>query len=153
MSFPALDQRRSPRFATNLKAWLRSSGKARAPTRIVDLSTHGCRIDEAWGLILDAPVWLTLGSLQALQARVVWTHYSFAGLEFEVPLNEAVLDSLLRNAPPPADDELAALRETSVRCRTLAESAIREDTAAHLLQLAQDCQGAATAIEEGGARP
>jgi hypothetical protein len=134
------DNRRAPRFVTSLPVFLRASGRPRAPVRIVDLSIHGCRVDEAWGLILDGTVWLTLGRLQAVEARAVWTHYSFAGLEFAVPLNQAVLDDLLAGAAQPPEAELA---ETSRRCESLAAGAFREDTALQLLRLADDCRAEA----------
>lgn len=148
-----VDLRRFPRHVTDLPAWLRSSGKARTQVRIVDLSTHGCRIDEAWGLILDSSVWLTLGPLQALHARVVWTHYSFAGLEFEVPLNPAVLERLLALAPAPTTAKAAELRDTSQRCSALAAGAFREETAAHLLDLARDCDAAAAEQQQWQGNP
>lgn len=142
-----IENRRARRFVTSLPTFLRASGRPRAPVRIVDLSTHGCRIDEAWGLILDRTVWLTLGHLQACEARVVWTHYSFAGLEFAVPLNQAVLDDLLAGAGSPPE---AVLAETSRRCASLAAGAFREDTAAQLLRLADDCRIEAERAASGG---
>jgi hypothetical protein len=133
------DRRRSARFATHLLASVRESGKARSPATILDISSHGCRIETASGLVEGSWVWLNLPSLSAQYSRVSWRCDAFAGLEFCAPLSEVVLEHLLGARRVLTKEDEARLKEASTRCRTLANRT-GGAAATQLVSLATACE-------------
>lgn len=99
MSLPdnQIERRRVPRIAFKVRAFLRERGGHRFPIRVIDISTHGCRIELNCVQHLSANPWLYLDTLDAKSVRVAWNRDTFAGLEFDTPLHEAVLERLLNN--------------------------------------------------------
>lgn len=144
MAFPGSsgERRRAPRFALALQATLRErGGTARIFARVIDISPYGCRIEHFGGKSLQSTVWLYLESLDAQYAQVVWNRDNFAGLEFETPLHEAVLDQLL-GAGEPTVTELHDIARRSHYC---AVHAGQTPVSKELRELAHDC--AVSALE------
>ncbi len=135
------ERRRAPRVALNVPATMRERGRPGFPVRLVDLSTHGCRLELASGVPAGAPVWLKLGGLDSIYSRVVWSRDGFAGLAFETPLHEAVVERLAGGGAP-SGEEAAALEEISARCRFFAARAEGDEQSEALLALARDCDAA-----------
>lgn len=74
------------------------SGNRRADVEVRDISRFGARIGGVY-LVRDGDhLWLKLASLEAIEAKVAWFEDFEFGCEFERPLSEIVLDSILRNA-------------------------------------------------------
>jgi hypothetical protein len=140
------ERRRTGRFAVSLSATLRERGRSGFSVRLVDVSALGCRIELSSDLPADSWVWLKLPGLEARYSRIAWSRGGFAGVEFEAPLHEAVIDVLLGVDRIPTAAELDELRRISARCRQLAGGLggwAREEDAKALLALAGDCERAA----------
>ena len=92
----------SPRNATRvtveLDAGLRQRGAAAVAAHILDLSTHGFRVETHLGLEVGSPIWLRLPGLEASLAQVMWCEGNLVGCAFDRPLHPAVLDLILRRA-------------------------------------------------------
>jgi hypothetical protein len=91
-------QRRAERHATDISAGVRERGRSRLEIDVVDLSTHGCKIEFRGVLIVGAHAWLTLPTLESWSARIAWMEEGKAGLDFTRPLHPAVADRLIRMA-------------------------------------------------------
>lgn len=94
----AENQRRAPRIGTRLKADVRRSGTVRVQATVTDMSMTGFRLQSDERLPLGAPIWLRIGQLAPLEAKVVWRDGYLAGCAFNTPLNSYVLDHIVRTA-------------------------------------------------------
>ena len=90
------DRRRANRAALRLNATIREGGRSRTQVRLIDISTHGCRIECTSMMAEDSWIWLGIAGLETQYCRVVWHCQEFVGLEFATPLAEAVLERLLQ---------------------------------------------------------
>jgi hypothetical protein len=88
----AQDQRRFARHAVSLSAGLGGAGRPSSPVTVTDLSTHGCGIDIDSHLDAGARVWIALPGLEAWASRVMWVQDGRAGLSFDRPLHQGVVD-------------------------------------------------------------
>src|SRR5688572_19466767 len=142
-SYPGTERRRAPRLAISLAASLRQRSRPAFSVGLVDLSPLGCRLELSSDLEPGTAVWLKLPGLEARYSRVAWCKSGFAGIAFEDPLHEAVIDCLVGMDKEPSEADLAELRRISARCRTLAErapeTAGRAQATDELLALAQYC--------------
>lgn len=64
---------------------------------ISDLSCTGCQVSNIF-LRADRPVWVRFGSLAPIEGRVIWARSDLAGIRFNQPLHEAVLDHIAGRA-------------------------------------------------------
>ena len=71
-----------------LNATIREPGRSRVGVRVIDMSTHGCRIESTSGTSPDTWVLLSIAGLETQYCRVAWACHEFAGLEFATPLSE-----------------------------------------------------------------
>lgn len=141
---PSGERRRAPRFALGVQATLRErGGNGHIRARVIDISPYGCRIEHSGGKSLQPTVWLYLDRLDARCARVVWNRDNFAGLEFEAPLHEAVLDSLL--GAHRSEATAAELHDIAKRSHSSAVHARQTPESKELRELAHDC--AVSALE------
>lgn len=131
------DRRRTWRVALTLSATAGEVGRSKVPVRIVDISTHGCRIEVLNWPFSGSPIWLSIGGLEAKETRIVWRKDGFAGLEFTSPLSEPVLKSLLATQDCPTEKIMTDLRDLASRSKHL--SARSANPNAHLLRLSKDC--------------
>ena len=92
------EDRISPRVDVGLDAGLRQSGASSVSVQIMDLSTHGFRIETHLYLHKGADVWLRLPGLEARHAKVAWVDRNAVGCAFEQPLHEAVLALIVSKA-------------------------------------------------------
>lgn len=120
------ERRRAARAALRLNATIREAGRSRTTVRLIDVSSHGCRIEAAAAIDADSWLWLSIAGLEAQYCRVVWQSHEFAGLEFATPLNDAVLDSLLDSQEQLSETTIKELRQIANRTHSLAE---RRDSA------------------------
>ena len=117
---PQTDRRRANRAALRLNATMREAGRSRVQARLIDISTHGCRIECASGASSDTWVWLSIAGLETQYCRVVWRHQEFAGLEFVTPLAEPVLERLLSDQHQLSEASINELRDIASRTHRLA---------------------------------
>ncbi len=143
---PPNDRRRVGRSALRLTATMRDARTSRVRARVIDMSTHGCRIectspveDESW-------VWLSIAGLETQYCRVVWRAQEFAGLEFVTPLAEAVLERLLQDQSRLTESTINELRDIANRTHRLATNQPGSDTET-LAELSRKC--AVEAVVEG----
>lgn len=142
-SYSGTERRRAPRLAISLAASLRQRSRPAFSVGLVDLSPLGCRLELSSDLEPGTSVWLKLPGLEARYSRVAWCKGGFAGIAFEDPLHEAVIDCLVGMDKEPSPAEIEELRRISARCRALAaraaEPASRGDAAEELIALAHYC--------------
>jgi len=139
------ERRRAARAALHLNATMRD-GTRKAPARVIDMSTHGCRIECSTVVSDDSKVWLGIEGLANQQCRVVWHCEEFVGLEFETPLSEAVFERLLQAQGQLAAKEIHKLRGIASRTNWLARKAGDADIAI-LAEISRQC--AENAVIEG----
>lgn len=90
-----LGRRRAPRAPVSLDAKVGRGGLDRALCKVVDLSTHGAKIETYSAIRRDSIIWLTLPHVGHWAARVVWSSDFEAGLEFQIPLSEDEFEMLV----------------------------------------------------------
>lgn len=143
---PQQDRRRANRAALRLSATMREAGRSRVQARLIDISTHGCRIECTSGASADTWVWLSIAGLETQYCRVVWRQQEFAGLEFVTPLAEPVLERLLSDQHQLSESTINELRDIASRTHRLAKK--EQNTDAELLaELSDKC--AVEAVIEG----
>jgi hypothetical protein len=140
------DRRRAPRAALRLSATIREPGRSRVGVRIIDMSTHGCRIEATSGAPAEAWVLLSVAGLESQYCRIVWRAHEFAGLEFASPIAEAVLDRLLQDQEQLTESTVSELRSLANRTHRLASDRSTPDSQT-LVELSQKC--AIDAVVEG----
>ena len=74
---------------------MREPGRSRMSAHVIDISTHGCRIEATPSASADSWLLLSIAGLETQYCRVVWSCHEFAGIEFATPLAEPVLEKLL----------------------------------------------------------
>jgi len=90
--------RNANRVPIEIDAGLRQRGAAAVGVHILDLSTHGFRVETHLELEIGSPIWLRLPGLEASLALVMWREGNFVGCAFDRPLHSAVLDLIVRRA-------------------------------------------------------
>ena len=141
-----VERRRTERSALLLAATMRD-GSRKAPARVIDMSTHGCRIECSSVVSNDSFVLLGIAGLEAKRCRVAWHCEEFIGLEFETPLSEAVYERLLQDGQKDLTAaEIKDLRSIASRTNWLARKADVEDIAM-LAEISRQC--AENAVIEG----
>jgi len=140
------DRRKTERLALRLNATMRDGTKSRVRARVIDMSTHGCRIECTTQVEDDSWVWLSIAGLETQFCRVVWHCQEFIGLEFERPLSDAVFEKLLADQDRLPDTAIKELRGIATRTHWLARQAEDRDIAI-LAELSRKC--AVDAVVEG----
>jgi len=140
------ERRRVARSALRLNATMRDGTRSRVKVRVIDMSTHGCRIDCSSTVTDDSWVWLSIAGLEAQFSRVVWHCQEFVGLEFEKPLSDAVFERLLADQQQLPEAAIRDLRNIASRTHWLARKAEDSDIAI-LAELSRRC--AVDAVVEG----
>jgi hypothetical protein len=113
------ERRRAPRTALRLSASIREPGRSRIGAKLIDISTHGCRIEATSGAPAETWVMLSIVGLETQYSRVVWRCHEFAGIEFATPLAEAVLDKLLQDQSQLSETAIGELRSIAKRAHRL----------------------------------
>lgn len=90
--------RNAERVSLTLRAGLRQRGAAPVTVSILDLSTHGFRIETHLTLQVGTQIWLRLPGLESAAARVAWIHGPCAGCAFDRPLHPAVLQMIVQRS-------------------------------------------------------
>jgi hypothetical protein len=140
------ERRRVERLALRLTATLRDGTKSRVKVRVIDMSTHGCRVECTATVDDDSWVWLGIAGLENQFCRVVWHCQEFVGLEFEKPLSEAVFERVLAEQGQLPENAIKDLRSIASRTHWLARQANDSDIAI-LADLSRKC--AVDAVVEG----
>jgi hypothetical protein len=139
------ERRRAPRAALRLSASIREPGRSRTSARLIDISTHGCRIEATSGASADTWLMLTIAGLETQYCRIVWRCHEFAGIEFATPIAEAVLERLLADQHVLSETAISELRSIANRAHAL--SVHETDDRQTLTELSRKC--AVDAVVEG----
>ena len=91
----ANDQRRFARHPVRLNAGLKAGDRPSSPVAVIDLSTHGCGIEIASHVAAGDRVWIALPGLESWPGRVAWAQDGRAGIGFDRPLHQGVVDRYL----------------------------------------------------------
>ena len=94
-----LDRRRAPRAPVSLDAAIGKGGLDRTLCRVLNISTHGAKLQTYSGLRKGSTIWLTLPGLGYRAADIVWSDDFAAGCEFREPLMQAQVDDLVARYP------------------------------------------------------
>jgi len=140
------DRRRVNRLALRLSATMRDGSKTRVKARVIDISTHGCRIECTSQVADDSWIWLSIAGLENQYCRVAWHCQEFIGLEFAKPLSDAVFERLLADHQELPESTINDLRKIASRTHWLARQAGDGDIAI-LAELSRQC--AEEAVVEG----
>jgi len=140
------ERRRVGRLGLRLTATMRDGTKSRVRVRVIDMSTHGCRIECSSSVDDDSWIWLSIAGLETQFCRVAWHCQEFVGLEFEKPLSEAVFERLLQDQGQLPEGAINDLRSIASRTHWLARQAEDSDIAI-LAELSRKC--AVDAVVEG----
>jgi hypothetical protein len=97
----AKEGRRTRRVTTDLAVSVREQGRHGTPTRLLDLSRYGFRID-VHDLAPDSIVWLRLPDAEPQMARVVWSDHKATGCVFVETLSVDLFRRTLRSDDPAA---------------------------------------------------
>lgn len=94
-SRPATPQRRreGERKSVRMIASIRERSATAHDAVISDLSRTGCRVSNIF-LRAGNPIWVRFGHLAPIESRVIWARSDIAGIRFEQPLHQAVLDHI-----------------------------------------------------------
>jgi hypothetical protein len=147
------ERRRVHRTALRLSATIREPGRSRVGVRVIDISTHGCRIETTSGATPDTWLLLSIAGLETQYCRIAWCREEFAGLEFASPLAEPVLERLLTDHQQLSEASIGELREISARAHRLASKQATADDQA-LAQFSDKCavDAVVEALKLGDAR-
>ena len=132
------ERRRAERAGLRLSATIREPGRSRVGVRVIDISTHGCRIEATSGASVDTWVMLSIAGLETQYCRIVWRAHEFAGLEFATPLAEPVLDRLLDDQSQLSEKSIGELRDIANRTHRLATVENNRDSET-LVELSSKC--------------
>jgi hypothetical protein len=121
------ERRRAQRAGLRLNATIREPGRSRVGVRVIDISTHGCRIEAQSGASVDTWVLLSIAGLETQYCRVVWRAHEFAGLEFATPLAEPVFDQLLADQSQMSEKSIVELRDIANRMHRLSTAEANKD--------------------------
>ena len=139
------ERRRAPRTALRLSASVREPGRSRTAAKLIDISTHGCRIEATSAASADTWLMLTIAGLETQYCRVVWRCHEFAGIEFATPIAEAVLERLLAGQQNLSETAISELRSIANRAHAL--SVQEGEDRQTLTELSRKC--AVDAVVEG----
>src|SRR3712207_3974929 len=95
---PGFRERRAERSPTEIPAGMRERGRSGLDVEVVDLSTHGCRIEFCGELIVGSHAWLNLPDMESWFGKVVWMAEGVAGLDFETPLQRSVAERVIASS-------------------------------------------------------
>ena len=123
------ERRRVGRLALRLSAMMRDARGGKVRARVIDMSTHGCRIECTAPVDDDSWVWLSIAGLENLYCRVAWHCQEFIGLEFERPLSDPVFEKLLADQGQLPETTIKELRSIASRTHWLARGAQDEQIA------------------------
>ncbi len=90
--------RRGKRIVVRIAVDVRQTGWSRIPAVITNLSTTGFHLRSEEWLKPNSQIWVRIGSLAPLMARVVWNDAYCAGCAFSQPLHPAILDHIVSTA-------------------------------------------------------
>src|SRR5437868_11212304 len=131
------ERRRAPRTALRLSASVREPGRSRTAAKLIDISTHGCRIEATSGASADTWLMLTIAGLETQYCRIVWRCHEFAGIEFANPIADAVLERLLADQQQLSETAISELRAIANRAHAL--SIQETDDRQTLTELSRKC--------------
>jgi hypothetical protein len=140
------ERRRANRTALRLTATMRDGTRSRSQVRVIDMSTHGCRVQSPFVVAADSWLWLSIAGLETQYCRVVWHCEEFVGLEFETPLSKAVFDQLLKDQKQLPETAIKELLNIATRTHWLARQA-SDANIAILADISRKC--AEDAVVEG----
>lgn len=91
--FTRTQRRTGDRAPVRLIASIRERSSTAHDAVINDLSRAGCQVSNIF-LRADRQVWVRFGSLAPIESTVIWVNGDSAGINFNQPLHQAVLDHI-----------------------------------------------------------
>ncbi len=94
-----LNKRKSRRDTVNIRANLLVSSGPRFKVSVIDLSRTGFRMETGNFIVVGTKVYLSMPTMQSLQARVAWQDAVYYGCEFTRALHESIFDHIAKQHP------------------------------------------------------
>ena len=88
------EARAAERRRVHVRALVREVGSARIDIDLVDLSATGFRFESFYGFAVGTRVFVTIPSLQPLEAAVAWRNGTEYGCRLLLPLHPAVFATI-----------------------------------------------------------
>lgn len=101
LKLPHTERRGPKRFGTSIEGAIAGGDDLQLRADVVNISSHGCRIELKGKLPEAALVKLKLGSAGFFDSRVVWSTVGSAGLEFLQPLHPDLVHQLMASPSRP----------------------------------------------------
>lgn len=98
-----INKRKSRRDLVSIRADILVSLGPRFKVSVIDLSRTGFRMETGNIIVADTKVYLTMPTMQSLQARVAWQDAVYYGCEFSQPLHESIFDHIAKQYPSLVD--------------------------------------------------
>ena len=84
------------RQRVRIRALVREAGSARVDIDVIDLSATGFRFESVHDFAVGTRVFLSLPTLQSLEAVVIWCSGYHFGCRFVKPLHPAVFETVAK---------------------------------------------------------
>lgn len=91
----SIGRRRSPRAPVSFDARIGRGGLDRTLCRVIDLSTHGARLEIYSPLRTGSMIWLTMPQAAPVAATIIWSDDFVAGCQFIAPLEQDCYEALI----------------------------------------------------------
>ena len=141
------DRRETTRFALRLVASYRSPGQPRRPTRLLDLSSGGCRLLSSTPIERGTPVWLRIATREPIFGNIMWSHGRFSGMRFGETLPQADVEALVASHASLSERDITELRHLAQECARLAHSVELPEDGQHLAAIVSQCTSEVEAFE------
>jgi PilZ domain len=93
-SLASTECRRAARRRVRIRALVREAGSSRIDIDVVDLSPSGFRFESFYRFAPGARVFLSIPSLQPLEAVIAWRGGNTYGCQLVKPLHKAVFETI-----------------------------------------------------------
>jgi PilZ domain len=93
-STASIESRKIERRRVRIRALVREAGSCRIDIDVVDLSPSGFRFESFYGFAPGARVFLSIPSLQPLEAIIAWRGGNAYGCQLIKPLHAAVFETI-----------------------------------------------------------
>ncbi len=94
-----LENRKHHRGRTGIVGGIRAVGGKKSPTKVIDISATGFRMESMTYLLGNQVVFLTMPGFESLEATIIWQTEWMYGCQFKRPLHTAIYEHIVRTYP------------------------------------------------------
>lgn len=134
-----MERRSKPRWALHVPVRIRFLNGAIPHAALIDLSVDGCRIQTTGAHPGDHLI-VKIHNFAPFSATVVWAQDQFAGLKFDAPLHDAILDHMVPQSRQIEAAGVEELKSIADRCAYLVQNHRGPTAGAEIGNLGRDCR-------------